>query len=329
LEYVRSQDLRLVSKSIRDYVICEPPPPPPTPPEPEPEEDPPPPPERMRGMHEFEELDDYLKYVEGLFKKHGGAVGAKVLYVEDVPYAGVRKGMEGTIKQYVNRDELQVKWEEFEKRWVNFRRLQILETADHAFLYMEDLPEPTYCGGGGRSGPDNSLVASFEGAELPRDCKCFTFTTKIRTKYAGRNQHFVSWGAAPVPGFVSQSRRAVDFRLSATGNLEYGEHTGAMMGGWRTVVCTPYLKLCDNQWHSVTVVRQATGFVWIYVDSELAGQGCVVCDIPTGLTACAKSYRWYKKDFVFVGEVGPLRIFDQELSIRQVRTFEKIAGTPR
>merc|ERR1712176_1240355 len=119
-----------------------------------------------------------------------------------------------------------VRWDGFEKKYVDMWRCQLLETADKAFRWTEPVPEPDYCDGGGSSGPDFEHAATFEGATVPKH-HTFTFFTKIRTKIKGDIQNFVSWPAA------DGSRRSIDIALKENGNLEYGEHTGQISSGWR------------------------------------------------------------------------------------------------
>mmetsp|Transcript_19393 Transcript_19393/g.56342 ORF Transcript_19393/g.56342 Transcript_19393/m.56342 type:complete len:318 (-) Transcript_19393:50-1003(-) len=286
------------------------------------------------GKDEFEEEEEYLRYVAQMFKRCGGEVGSKVLYVSDLPFCGVRKGMSGTICSWDRMEQFEVNWKGFERKYVNMWRCQLLETADKTFTWTEATPEPDFIGGGGRSGPTPELAARFEGAEVPR-VPAFTIVVKIRAKIPPppksqyveppppTNQHFLAWGA------TDGSRRSVDFRLNEKGNLEYGEHDGSLTSGWRVVKATPYLKLVDGKWHCVTVVRQDTGFVWLYCDRELVGQGCIAANLPPNLTTSARSFRWVKQDSIFHGDIGPVRIFRSELSIGQVRAVEVLSGTPR
>jgi len=336
LVFIRNSDLRLASRSIMNYIVPSPspPPPPPTPPV-EVIEEPPPPPERMKGRCEFEEEEDYIKYIRGLFKNNGGQVGARVQFVDDVPFYGITKGMCGVIREWQKMEAFQVKWQGFETNWVDMLRCQLQETADKAFIWTEEVPEPNFVGGGGIAGPEVKDVATFEGAPVPvlrvwqmgmkaaPEHAAFTLMVKLRTKVSGRMQHFMEYGSE------GGSRKALVLRLTETGNLEYGEHTGSLSSGWRCAQATPRMKLCDGNWHTVALVRQDTGFVWMYVDDELAGQGLIGADMPAGLSPSPRSYRWVKQDSVFHGDLGPLRVYGHELTINQVRAVNLLSGTPR
>merc|ERR1740121_2822129 len=185
--------------------------------------------------------------------------------------------MEGTIMKFENTDCFAVQWDGFEKKWVDMWRCMLVETADKKFRWTELTPEPDYHAGGGRSGGDWENAAEFEGAQVPTHCDAFSLMTKIRTTHKGKIQHLVAWGAA------DGSRRSIDFRLRENGNLEYGEHTGAISSGWRTVIATPYLNLADGKWHSVGITRWKmkikkeadSGNVSLWCDGELVGQGVI------------------------------------------------------
>lgn len=330
LEFVRSQDLRLVSRSVKDYVLPAEPEPPKKKEVPQDEQEPePPPPERMKGREEFTEFEDYTKYVEELMKEHGGAENSLVQYYSDKPFCGVKRGMQGSIVRFDNMTCFAVRWDGFDKKWVDMWRCQFLETADKRFRWTETVPEPVYCGGGGSSGPDFEHAAVFEGAEVP-ESPTFTLHTKIRTKTKGDLQHFVAWGG------LQGSRRSVDFRLTEKGNLEYGEHTGTIAGGWKTVCATPPLKLADGKWHSIAVVRwvkdwikeQDSGNVTLFCDGELVGQGVITADPPVPLEIGAKAGRFIKGDCVYQGHVAPLRIYKEPLTVEQVRAVDLLSGTP-
>jgi hypothetical protein len=133
-----------------------------------------------------------------------------------------------------------------------------------------------------------------------------TVMARIRSSATGY-QEIVSWDASDGGSSSTQ------FRLTPTGNLEYGEFGKV----WTRVVANPTLNLADGQWHRVSVVRNDWGLVYLFADGRLAGEGIVPPRIPKELEAKARTARvahGRKPIYIFDGDVTDVRIFSTALS---------------
>ena len=88
------------------------------------------------------------------------------------------------------------------------------------------------------------------------------------------------------------------------------------------------MNLADNAWHTVSVVRVASGKVslvsdckiaevFLYTDGDLVKEEEELFEAttPTSLVASLKSAYQLRTSQVFSGDVGPLRIYNTGLSI--------------
>lgn len=194
-----------------------------------------------------------------------------------------------------------------------------------------------YCSNGGWSGPSPEQATSFPNAFLPKPP--LTVTADIRTSWRGDARDFLAWRASSKNGTES-----VEFQLSDSGNLAYGEF-GA--GGWHYVDAHPPIMLADDSFHSVAVVRDNWGYVFLYADGALVGQGVLPKHFPDGLSANASSSRrpepWELKQqrqaekqgfrgrdesamhMVWRGGVKSVRLYNGTLTGEHI---EKVAGAP-
>jgi len=138
-----------------------------------------------------------------------------------------------------------------------------------------------YCSNGGWSGPLPEQAISFPDALLPRPP--LTVTAEIRSAWHNDARDFVAWRASSEAGSES-----VEFQLDASGNLAYGEF-GAH--GWHHVDAHPAIMLADDKYHKVAVVRDEWGYVLLYADGALVGQGVLPRHLPVHLSANASSSR--------------------------------------
>mmetsp|Transcript_12846 Transcript_12846/g.28129 ORF Transcript_12846/g.28129 Transcript_12846/m.28129 type:complete len:572 (-) Transcript_12846:245-1960(-) len=177
----------------------------------------------------------------------------------------------------------------------------------HTFKPTQNKVEPPtnylYCNLGGGSGPTFNDSLTFDGAPFPNPPMSLAAT--IRTEQLGRFQVFMGWGEG------ENTWDAAEFRLSATGNLQYGVHDGIE---WHTVEADPPINLQDNYAHHVVMVRDVHGWVDLFVNGTRVGYGRIT-DNPRVPMNSARSARvmYGLRDLAFHGNVSGVFIYDRAL----------------
>lgn len=141
----------------------------------------------------------------------------------------------------------------------------------------------------------------------------------MKAEFQGVYTDLLSWGT------MDAKQGCVSLRLSATGNLEYGEMPAKDSGSeqaWKFIFAEPALKLDDGGWHHITIARSEFGIVYMYSDAVPVGQDIMPGPLPSkGLphaeTAMTCPYEpGYPRPFR--GVIGGFRLYDVALSAPQV-----------
>ena len=84
----------------------------------------------LQGPGNFRTVEEYRKYVEeDVFGKHGGAVGARVRFVQDGDFFGITQGMRGRVIEFESTGSFWVDWGSIQ-RCVSIDQCLVMETSD-------------------------------------------------------------------------------------------------------------------------------------------------------------------------------------------------------
>lgn len=163
------------------------------------------------------------------------------------------------------------------------------------------------------SDPDTT---EFANARLPDHGNGVTVILLVQAFGRGHYRDITTWGTP------DSKHGCVTIRLSAVGNLEYGEYMAAVPGvtrTWNFVRADPPVNLYDGSWHRIVIARNAFGIVYVYVDHDPVGRTIFQTPLPHGTdlphARHAKSCNSEPNSpQAFDGVIGGFRIYQEALT---------------